>query len=196
VIKSINRFISEPKDSVSAIVIIACFVVVAFIERTAGRRWWCACGEYDLWSGDIWGYHNSQHLFDPYSLTHVLHGIALAGLIGLVCSKVSINWRLSIAVIVEGCWEIFENSSFIINRYRTETSSIGYQGDSIFNSLGDVLSCTIGFMIAVKLGWRRSIVLFLLVEAVLLIWIRDSLLLELVMLIHPIHGVKSWQLPH
>ncbi|HEU5236990.1 MAG TPA: DUF2585 family protein, partial [Pyrinomonadaceae bacterium] len=66
----------------------------------------------------------------------------------------------------------------------------------IVNSLGDIVACAIGFIVARKLGWRRSIILFLAVEAVLLIWIRDSLLLELIMLIHPVNTIKMWQLGH
>ena len=49
-------------------------------------------------------------------------------------------------------------------------------------------------MIARKLGWRRSIIVFLVIEAVLLVWIRDSLLLEIIMLVHPINAIKVWQL--
>jgi hypothetical protein len=114
----------------------------------------------------------------------------------LLFSRISIPWRLFIAVAVEGSWELLENSSFIINRYRTETLSVGYQGDSIINSLGDILCCAIGFMIAIRLGWRLSIVLFLLIESALLFLIRDSLLLEIIMLIHPIESIKTWQLHH
>jgi hypothetical protein len=62
------------------------------------------------------------------------------------------------------------------------------------NSLGDIACCGIGFVIARKLGWARSIVVFLVTEGVLLIWIRDSLLLEIVMLIRPINAIRVWQI--
>ena len=42
---------------------------------------WCRCGGWSLWSWDIWSKHNSQHLIDPYTLTHVLHGVLLCGLL-------------------------------------------------------------------------------------------------------------------
>jgi hypothetical protein len=48
--------------------------------------------------------------------------------------------------------------------------------------------------LAWKLGWRRSIVIFVAVELVLLFWIRDSLLLEVIMLIHPLQAIKAWQM--
>ena len=179
-----------------AIATIAVLLIVASVEHMSGRVWWCACNEYYLWAGDILSRHNSQHLFDPYSFTHLLHGVALAGLVTLVFPQRTVSLRLFIAVVSEGAWEILENSSFIINRYRTETAAIGYQGDSIINSLGDVVCCAVGVMIAIKLGWRRSIAVFLLIEAILLIWIRDSLLLEIIMLIQPIASIKAWQLHH
>ncbi|HSQ24988.1 MAG TPA: DUF2585 family protein, partial [Pyrinomonadaceae bacterium] len=101
-----------------------------------------------------------------------------------------------IAIALESVWEIIENTNTVIERYRVATASLGYQGDSIVNSLGDIFCCAIGFMIARQLGWRGSIVVFLAVEAMLLVWIRDSLLLEIIMLIHPINAIKVWQLGH
>jgi hypothetical protein len=101
-----------------------------------------------------------------------------------------------VAIALESVWEVIENTNTIIDRYRVATASLGYQGDSIVNSLGDITACAVGFMIARKLGWRRSIVVFVAIELVLLVWIRDSLLLEIIMLIHPINAVKVWQLGH
>src|SRR5438552_4243643 len=45
--------------------------VVTAVLRWEGRLWWCVCGMPSVWIGDAWGPHTSQHLFDPYSLTHV-----------------------------------------------------------------------------------------------------------------------------
>jgi hypothetical protein len=94
---------------------------------------------------------------------------------------------------VESAWEILENSSFIIEHYRAATLALNYYGDSIANSLGDILSCGIGFWLAYKLKFWRSLLLFLLIEIVLLITIHDSLLLNVVMLLHPFDVVKAWQ---
>ena len=93
-------------------------------------------------------------------------------------------------------WEVFENSNFIIQRYRADTASLGYQGDTIVNSFGDMLCAVAGFMIARRLGFRRSLVLFLVLELVLLAWIRDSLLLEVLMLAHPVSAIRAWQMCH
>jgi hypothetical protein len=81
---------------------------------------------------------------------------------------------------MEALWELFENSAFIIERYRIATISLGYQGDTIVNSLGDILACGIGYVLARRLGFKNSLVLFVAIEVVLLIWIRDSLLLNVV----------------
>src|SRR5947209_7050197 len=102
--------------------------------RRQGRRWWCACGQPNLWSGDAWGPHNSQHLFDPYSLTHVQHGLIFCGLLAWAWPRMSLAWRLFVAVLVEASWEVVENSQFVIERYRSATAAQGYQGDTVANS--------------------------------------------------------------
>src|SRR5438270_7721416 len=53
----------------------------AAVLHAEGRRWWCACGEPYLWVSDVWSSHNSQHLFDPYSFTHILHGLVFCGVL-------------------------------------------------------------------------------------------------------------------
>lgn len=161
-----------------------------------GRIWWCACGQPFLWIGDIWGSHTSQHLFDPYSFTHVLHGVVYCGLVWWVFPRVLFVWQIWIATGIAALWEILENTQFIINRYRTVTIGLGYKGDSIANSLSDIGCCIIGFILARHLGFRRSVILFVATELVLLIWIRDNLTLNILMLIWPIDAIKSWQIIH
>jgi hypothetical protein len=161
-----------------------------------GRVAWCACGRLSPWSGDIWSSHCSQHLFDPYSFTHVLHGLVLYGLLALACRKRPLAWRLCLAILLEAGWEVFENCDFTIERYRHMTMALDYQGDSIANSLGDILSCGVGFLLARRLGVWGSVGLFLATEAVLLIWIRDDLFLNVVMLAWPVDAIKTWQMVH
>ena len=161
-----------------------------------GRVWWCQAGDKSLWVWDIWSTHNSQHLIDPYSFTHVLHGILEFWLLGLIFRKVPLVWRLLIAVMIEGAWEIAENSSYVINRYREVTISLDYFGDSVINSISDILCCATGFLIGYKLRFWRSLILFLATEAVLIFWIRDSLMINIIMLLYPIDAIKAWQMPH
>ena len=138
--------------------------------------------------------HNSQHLFDPYSFTHVLHGFAFCWLLMIALPRVSASLQLSIAILMEAVWEVIENTQFVIDRYREATAALGYQGDSIANSLGDILTCVIGFVIAQRLGFRKTALIFAVTEIILLVWIKDSLLLEILMLIYPIDAIKTWQL--
>ncbi len=174
--------------------IAAVFVITAYQLHNQGRLWICSCGQILLWAGDIWSSDNSQHLFDPYSFTHVLHGFLFFGLLAWSIPRLSPLWRLWLAVSIEAVWEIIENSEFIIQRYREATLALGYEGDTVVNSLSDILLCGLGFMLARQLGFRRSLILFVAAELVLLIWIRDSLILNIVMLIYPIEAVKVWQM--
>ena len=143
---------------------IAMFAVLAitpFQLHCQGRIWWCSCGNCNPWAGDVWSLHNSQHLFDPYSFTHILHGVLFCGILAWLLPKVTLMWRLWMSVILEAAWEILENSQFIIQRYRESTMALGYNGDSVINSMGDLISCITGFMLARYLGLRYSIALII-----------------------------------
>ena len=162
--------------------------------RLEGRLLICSCNRLLVWVGDICSSNNSQHLFDPYSFTHILHGFLLFWVISLLCRRLAPEWQISLALLCEALWEVFENTSFVINRYRTETAAFGYAGDTVVNSLGDLLCAFVGMMIARQLGCRRSVIVFLVVEVILFVWIRDSLVVEILMLIRPIAALKHWQL--
>jgi hypothetical protein len=174
--------------------IAASFAATAILLRLEGRLWICACGKLMLWAGQVCSADNSQHFLDPYSFTHVLHGFLFFWLIVWLASRLKSNWQLVLAVAVEGLWEVFENSSFIIDRYRSTTAALGYTGDTVANSFGDIVCCLAGFLIAQRLGLRRSLIAFLVLELVLILWIRDSLLLEILMLIVPVDGIRTWQM--
>jgi hypothetical protein len=177
-----------------ALAIVASFIATAILLRLEGRLWICACGQLRAWSGQICSSDNSQHFLDPYSFTHVLHGFLFFWLIVLLLRRLGPGWQVALAVAVEAAWEVFENTNFIIDRYRSTTAALGYTGDTIVNSFGDILCCLIGFMIARRLGLRRSLIVFLVLEFVLIVWIRDSLLLEILMLVFPVDAVRTWQM--
>lgn len=185
--------IENRKDFLPYLIVSAIVALTVFQLKNQGRIWWCSLGDHALWSSDAWGSHNSQHLFDPYSLTHALHGILFFWLISLAFKNMPVVWQFTLTIFLEGAWEIAENSSAVIEHYRTATLALNYYGDSIFNSAGDIFSCAVGFVVAYKLKFWRSLALFLLIETILLVWIRDSLLLNIVMLIHPIEAIKTWQ---
>lgn len=174
--------------------IVVMLVVTVIALRLQGRLWICACGRIDLWAGNPNSPDNSQHIADPYSLTHVLHGLIFYGIIAWIIPRVPVAWRLAIAAAVEALWEIVENSAFIIQRYRETTLALGYEGDTIVNSIGDLVFMVAGFWLARRLGLRRSILFFLAAELVLVFWIRDSLILNIIMLLFPIDAIKNWQM--
>jgi hypothetical protein len=173
---------------------LAIFVAAGVTLALIGQPIWCGAGDPVPWSWDIWTTHNSQHLVDPYTFTHVLHGVLEFWLIGVVFYFLPFGWRFSLAVLIESVWEVAENSPTIIERYRTVTLSLDYFGDSVANSLADIVACALGFIIAFKIGFVRSLLLFLATEAVLIAWIRDSLILNIIMLIYPLEAIKAWQL--
>lgn len=162
--------------------------------RASGRTWWCACRQPIPFSTQVASSHNSQHLLDPYSFSHLLHGLIFFGVLQLLAPRLAVAWRMIIALGIEAAWEIVENSPAVIERYRAATASLGYSGDSIVNSTGDVLSCVLGFWLARQLGWWKSIALFVIVEVGMLFWIRDNLTLNVIMLLHPIDAIRRWQL--
>ncbi|MEZ5308036.1 MAG: DUF2585 family protein [Pyrinomonadaceae bacterium] len=183
------------KNRAPWIAMAACVIVMAIILNSQGRIWWC---KWDsplyLWSSDVWSKHNSQHLFDPYMFTHILHGVIFYWAGRLIFQRrISFAWLLFTAVFAEGIWELIENSPFVIERYRTATASLEYFGDSILNSIGDVISCITGFLIAYRLRFWKSLAFFVIVEIALIIAIHDSLLINIIMLIYPIDAIKAWQ---
>jgi len=174
----------------------AVFAGMLLALRLQGRLWVCACGYILLWLGNINSSDNSQHLFDAYSFTHIIHGFLFIGIASLLWPKLDAAWRITIAVSAGMLWEAIENSTFVINRYRAETISIGYVGDTILNSTGDVLACLLGIIIARRLGVVRTLIVGCAIELILLFTIHDNLLLNIIMLFHPFEGIRAWQAGH
>lgn len=169
--------------------------LTAIILATQGRYWICTCNEVWFWSGDIWSSHNSQHIFDPYTFTHFIHGLLFYWFTYWVFRRQTVAVQLTIAIALESLWEIVENSSIIINRYREVTLALGYTGDTIVNSVADILICAVGFFVAKKIGWKYALALLLVIELILVYWIRDSLVLNVIMLIYPLDAIREWQTP-
>jgi hypothetical protein len=175
------------------LVVGAACILTVILMKVEGRIWWCECGQFRFWISDVWTSHCSQHLADPYSLTHLSHGLLFWVALAFLFPRVPLAWRFAIAVTIAAGWEVLENSPLIINRYRTATMSLDYLGDSVVNALGDVLSCAVGFLVAQRVGAKWALAIFLALELVLILLIRDSLLLSTLMLISPIEAIKAWQ---
>jgi hypothetical protein len=176
------------------VVMVLLVPLMALALWAEGRLLFCACGEFQLWVGDTCSSRNSQQLFDPYSFTHILHGFLLFWLVVVAFRNLAPQWKLTLAAFLEALWEVLENTNFVIDRYREQTAALGYTGDTVVNSIGDLFCAIAGFMIARQLGWRRSVIAFLLIEVILFFWIRDSLLLQMLMLIYPVNALKLWQM--
>ena len=181
------------------VAIAASLFLLALLLWLEGRFVFCTCGVFRVWSGDTCSSTNSQQLFDPYSFTHILHGFVLFWLVALIARGVkelplAPAWQLWLALTLEAAWEVFENTPFVIERYRAETAALGYTGDTIVNSFGDVTCAVMGFLVARRLGVKRAVIVFLVLELILILWIHDSLLLQLLMLVHPVEPLKLWQM--
>lgn len=176
------------------IAVVAALVLTASIELAMGRLPFGPDGKFGWWEGNIWSSEQSQRFADPYSFSHILHGLVFYAFLWIVARKAPARYRFIAAVLMEAGWEITENSPLIINRYRAVTISLGYVGDSIINSLSDVLMMAFGFLIAMRMRIRSSVIFAIVVEIGLLLWVRDSLTLNIVMLVHPVESIKQWQL--
>ena len=186
----------------SRVILLLVIVVLGMataIELWMGRLPFGPDGRFGWWEGNIWSTEQSQRFVDPYSFSHLVHGLLFYALLWLAAPRAPVRYRLLAAVAIEAGWEVLENSPLIINRYRAVTISLGYVGDSVLNSLSDVLMMSLGFLFASRSRVWVSVLTAVVLELGLALWVRDNLTLNIIMLAFPVDAIRTWQMagqPH
>lgn len=178
------------KTAALAILVIALAVLT---EQAMGRHAICTCGAVDLWVGARDSPRTSQMIADWYSLSHVVHGLMFYAALWLIFRRWPVQVRFLAALLIEAAWEVVENTPFVIDRYRETAAALGYNGDSVVNSMSDIVMMCVGFLAARKLPVWASIVLLIALELVPLFVIRDNLTLNILNLFAPNHAIQAWQ---
>jgi hypothetical protein len=171
----------------------AIVVLAALILWWIGHPWICECGYVRIWHGATGTSENSQHLLDWYTPSHVIHGILFYAGLWLVARNWPISTRAAIALLVEATWEVLENTPLIMDRYRTVTISLDYFGDSVINSVMDILAMLLGFFLAARVPVWLSVAVVVALEAFVGWFIRDNLALNIIMLLTPLDAIRDWQ---
>jgi hypothetical protein len=177
----------------AAILSLVILAAAAAVLLAMGRNPICTCGTLDLWVGSRDSPKTSQMLADWYSLSHVVHGLLFYAGLWLVARRWPVEWRFVAALLVEASWEVTENTPLVIDRYRETTAALGYTGDSVINSLSDILMMCVGFLLARKLPVWAAVALLIVLEIVPLFVIRDNLTLNIWNLLAPNPAVAAWQ---
>lgn len=186
--KAIGKLIRQRRLSAIGLLFIGFLIALWLL----GRQLVSDSG-FGVWTG-AWTEHTSQWIADPYTFSHVLHGVFFYWLLLPLRSRLSVGTRFLVASLVEAGWEILENTPYVIDRYRAATASLDYYGDSILNSTFDLFAAMLGFWLAWRYDWKWILLLVVAIELLLAYFVRDNLTLNVLMLFYPLESIKRWQL--
>jgi hypothetical protein len=155
----------------------------------------CKCGYVKLWHFNVVSSENSQHLIDWYTPSHLIHGFLFYFALWLLSRFLPLSFamRLILAVAIEATWEVVENTDFVINHYREMTISLDYYGDSVINSVSDILFMVLGYFMAARLPVWLTVTIAIGLELFVGAMIRDNLTLNVLMFVWPLDAVLDWQ---
>jgi len=118
----------------------------------------------------MWLDDSSRKFIDIYTFSHISHGILFYFFFQYL--QVGLFNGLILTILLEFLWEMFENTDYIIDKYRKNYEN--YKGDSDINIIGDILATVIGY-IGTKYAPFLSII-YLIVSELLLIPYKANLL--------------------
>ena len=125
----------------------------------------------------------SMGILDIFSITHVTHGIFIYAILLYLNKNKRIIQLLYLTIFIEILWEIFENTGYIINKYRrSRTMYRDYSGDSIANMVSDTLFTVIGVALIWNLPWHMGLMVAVFFEILTYILIDDNILINIVSL--------------
>ena len=179
----------------TALIITGIILAAGLAEYLIGHPLICKCGYVKLWHFEVQSAENSQHLIDWYTPSHLIHGFLFYWALWLLSRfmLMSFGLRLVLAVLIEASWEIVENTDFIINHYREITISLDYYGDSVINSVMDIVVMVLGFFMAAWLPVWLTVTIAVALELFVGAMIRDNLTLNVLMFLWPLDSVLQWQ---
>lgn len=154
----------------------------------------CECGYVKVWENVVQSAGNSQHLFDWYTPSHIIHGLIFYAVFWYFFPKIPVWWRLVLSIGIESAWEIAENTPMVIEHYREQALAQGYVGDSVLNSAMDTLSAAVGFILAWRMPVWAAVLLGLILELFVAYMIRDNLTLNILGFFHVFPFITKWQM--